>query len=259
MQRSVIYTILFAIGVCVICSVFVAGSAVSLKPLQEANKLLDRQKKVLVVAGLMQDGEQWSKEKISETFDSRLKAKVIELKTGKEATGIKPESFDQRKSRDDASTSRALAHNPAQLQRLAHHALVYHLMAGPNLEAVIIPVEGKGLWSTLYGYLAINPDLQSVKGITFYEHGETPGLGGEVDNPKWKARWPGRKLFSAGQSEPKIEVIKGSAGTVDADPYRVDGLSGATITSRGVSHLIRFWLGQEGFGPYLSNLKAGGN
>jgi Na+-transporting NADH:ubiquinone oxidoreductase subunit C len=123
---------------------------------------------------------------------------------------------------------------------------------------VVIPVEGKGLWSTLYGFLALDKDVNTIKGLTFYQHAETPGLGGEVDNPKWKALWPGRKAFGD-DGQPKIAVIKGQAGPVAEDPYQVDGLSGATITARGVSHLVQFWLGTNGFGPYLKQFKERGS
>ena len=97
-------------------------------------------------------------------------------------------------------------------------------------------------------------DLQTIEGLVFYQHGETPGLGGEIDNPKWRALWKDRKAFdSAGEIE--ISVIKGQAGTPERDPHHVDGLSGATITARGVTHLLHFWLGQHGFQPYLAQLK----
>ena len=104
-------------------------------------------------------------------------------------------------------------------------------------------------------YLALEPDARTIRGITFYEHGETPGLGGEVDNPRWKALWPGRLAFDD-RGNPKISVKKGLAGPVDEDPYQVDGLSGATITSRGVTNLVRFWLGDDGFGPCLDKYRA---
>ena len=81
-----------------------------------------------------------------------------------------------------------------------------------DLEMVMVPIEGNGLWSTLYGFLALDADTRTVVGITFYEHKETPGLGGEVDNPRWKALWPGRKAFLDEGYAPKIEVIKGAAG-----------------------------------------------
>ncbi len=122
---------------------------------------------------------------------------------------------------------------------------------------LVLPVEGYGLWSTLYGFIALEADLTTIRGITFYQHGETPGLGGEVDNPNWKRKWVGRKAFGP-EGEVKIHVVKGLAGPPSEDPYEVDGLSGATITSRGVSHLVQFWLGEQGFGPFLEKLEQKG-
>ena len=127
---------------------------------------------------------------------------------------------------------------------------------GETLELVVLPVEGLGLWSTLYGFIALDADLETVRGLSFYEHGETPGLGGEVDNPRWKALWPGRKVLA--DAEPRIEVVRGRAGSTDEDPYRVDGLAGATMTGRGVTNLLRFWLGEEGFRPYFERLRIEG-
>ena len=125
-----------------------------------------------------------------------------------------------------------------------------------ELDKIILPVRGAGLWSTLYGFLALENDLNTVAGLGFYEHGETPGLGGEVDNPKWKALWPGKEVYDDGQVA--IELIKGSvdASTRNAE-NKVDGLSGATLTSRGVSNLVQFWMGDNGYKLFLKNLRAG--
>jgi Na+-transporting NADH:ubiquinone oxidoreductase subunit C len=151
----------------------------------------------------------------------------------------------------------AAPENRAGLERLPHQALVYKMVKDGELELVILPIEGKGLWSTLYGFIALGSDLRTIEGITFYEHKETPGLGGEVDNPSWKRLWEGRKAYDD-DDVPKIEVVRGAAGPPEEDPYRVDGLSGATMTSRGVTYLVQFWLGEEGFGPYLDSLEEGG-
>ena len=106
----------------------------------------------------------------------------------------------------------------------------------------------------MYGFIALSADLETINGITFYEHGETPGLGGEIDNPLWKASWQGRKAFDE-QWTPRIEVIKGTAAPADQAPYQVDGLAGATLTARGVSNTVRFWLGDHAFGPYLARYR----
>jgi Na+-transporting NADH:ubiquinone oxidoreductase subunit C len=252
-MHSTGFTVMFAAAVCVVCSIFVAGSAVSLKDRQQENKVLDRQSKVLNVAGLMEEGESLGRDQIQKIFDDNIDPVVIDLDTGEVAPDIDPKTFDQQKAAKDPATSEVAPPNDAKVRRLPNHALVYKVKEGDATKTLILPVEGKGLWSTLYGFLAIDAsDLNTINGITFYQHAETPGLGGEVDNPSWKARWPGRKLFDE-EGEPAIEVIKGPAGPPEDDPYFVDGLSGATLTSRGVTHLVQFWVGEHGFGPYLKN------
>jgi Na+-transporting NADH:ubiquinone oxidoreductase subunit C len=255
MQHSTGYIVGFAVAVCLVCALFVAGSAVSLKDRQEANILLDRQKKVLAVAGLMKEGQSMDAEEIAAIFEKNIQPKVISLETGEIDPTIDATSFDQKKAMADPETSKLAPANGAKVARLPNHGLVFDVVQGGKVSAMILPIEGKGLWSTLYGYIALAPDSRTVVGITFYAHGETPGLGGEVDNPSWKAKWPGRKAFND-RWQPALGVKKGMAGPPDSDPYQVDGLSGATITSRGVTELVRFWLGDNGFGPYLANYRA---
>jgi Na+-transporting NADH:ubiquinone oxidoreductase subunit C len=255
-QRDTTYIIVYSAVVCLVCSVLVAGAAVALKDRQDENAVLDRQRKVLVVGGLMTEGEALSNEEVKKRFAENFQPMVISLKTGEEAKELAVDSYDQQKELKDPGHSRAAPQNPAQIQRIPEHALVYRLVRNAQTEALILPIEGKGLWSTMYGFVALNSDLTTIKGLTFYKHGETPGLGGEVDNPKWKALWPGRKAFAEKpDNNPRIEVIKGTAGNAAADPHRVDGLSGATITSRGVGHTLRFWFGENGFGPFLQKMQ----
>lgn len=255
MRHSAGYTLAFATAICVVCGLLVSSSAVSLADRQQANIALDKRKNVLLAAGLIKADEQMTREQINARFET-VKAIAIDLATGEPAEGIDPLTFDQQKEMAAPSTSTAAPPNPAQVKRLPNHSVVYQVMGdGGKVEMLVFPVEGKGLWSTLYGYLALDADLVTIRGLTFYQHGETPGLGGEVDNPLWKALWPGRKAFDE-SGEPAITVIKGSAGPPSDDPYHVDGLSGATITSRGVTSLIQFWLGEHGFGPYIEKFRA---
>ncbi len=254
MQRSASYSIFFAAVVCLVCAVFVSVSAVSLRERQNENAYLDKQRNVLIAAGLANDDEKLTTEDIQTRF-APIKSVVVDLATGDELRGVDPQTFDQRKNSLDPETSRAPGKNPAGVQRVPNRALVYRLEDGDaELALLILPIEGKGLWSTLYGFIALDADLDTIKGITFYEHKETPGLGGEVDNPKWKALWTGRRAFGE-DNEPRIAVIRGRAGPASEDPYRVDGLAGATMTSRGVGRLVRFWLGDDGFGAYLNTLR----
>ena len=258
MQGSTFYNLWFATAVCVVCAIVVSSSAVSLKDRQDMNAALDKQRNVLVAAGLAEDGEQLNRQEIEERF-APIRRVVIDLETGQEAPDIEPGEFDYRKAAADPDTSREAPDNPSRVQRLADHALVYQLQDESGaLKTLVLPVEGYGLWGTLYGFLALEADLETISGITFYDHKETPGLGGEVDNPRWKALWKGRQAFDD-QQNPKITVIKGPAGPPSEDPFRVDGLSGATITSRGVTNLVHFWLGENGFGPYLEKLRERGD
>lgn len=252
---STAYIIRFAGAVCAVCAVVVSASAVVLRPMQETNKVLDRQRKVLSVAGLMGEGTALSNNEVKKLFEESIEVRVVELKTGQYDKTIDAGEFDQREASKDPARSRVASANSAKVLRVPNHGLVYRLVENGEVQKLILPVEGKGLWGTLYGFLAIDTDIQTIRGLTFYEHKETPGLGGEVDNPRWKALWDGRKIYGDDGSV-QIEVVKGVAGPVAEAPYEVDGLSGATITSRGVTYLLDFWLGDEGFGPYLERFKA---
>ena len=250
MPRSAWYTLGFAAAICLVCSILVTSATVSLQSRQEVNLVLDRQRNVLQAAGLLKAGESIEPAEVARRFES-FEAVVVDLQTGRELPDVDPQTVDQRKMAKDPAESHSVPTNRAQIHRVANEAVVYKLKGKDgSLEKLILPIEGKGLWGTLYGFMALAGDLETVAGITFYEHKETPGLGGEVDNPSWKALWPGRKVYGP-QGEVKLAVIKGKAGPPSEDPFKVDGLSGATITSRSVTFLLDFWLGENGFGDYL--------
>lgn len=255
MQHSNGYIIAFAAIICAVCGAFVAASAVSLKPMQERNVVLDRQRNVLSVAGLVEPGESISPTEVASRFDQFVKPRVIDLATGEDNTSVDAVAFDQRKASKDPARSARAPSNSAKVLRLPNQALVYEVIKDGKRESLILPIEGMGLWGFLYGYIALANDTTTIQGITYYQHKETPGLGGEVDNPRWKGLWVGRKAFDS-RGNPKIAVKKGMAGPVDQDPYNVDGISGATLTSRGVTNMLRFWLGDEGFGPFIEKHRA---
>jgi len=257
MQPSNAYTVGFAAAICVVASIFVSGSAVALKDRQDANKLLDRQKKVLLVAGLMEEGEKLSPEQIQSIYGERIVPKSIDMKTGEPVDDVDIASYDMKKFSTDPATSYEIEENVAKVKRLPEDVLVYEVTndAG-GVDQLILPISGPGLWSTLRGYVSLSTsDYNTVKGLIFYSHAETPGLGGEIDNPGWKAKWPGRKIFND-KGEVAIRVVKGAAGSVSEAPHAVDGLSGATLTSNGVTKTLQFWLGDEAFGPFLDRVKG---
>ena len=253
-QDSIQKTLTVALLLCFVCSVIVSAAAVILRPMQEANKDLDKKKNILLAAGLYQESVS-----IEEQF-SVIQTRIVDLSTGLfvDVDVEAANAFDQRKAAKDPATSQALdgSTDIAKISRRENQAVVYIVESNSEFDKIILPVHGYGLWSTLYGFVALESDLNTIAGLGFYDHGETPGLGGEIDNPRWKAFWPGKQVYKEG--EVAIEVIKGSVMTGSANAnYQVDGLSGATLTSRGVSNLLTFWMGKNGFQSFLSNLKSG--
>ncbi|MAT93951.1 MAG: Na(+)-translocating NADH-quinone reductase subunit C [Halioglobus sp.] len=246
-------TLTVALLLCVVCSVIVSTAAVMLKPAQELNKSLDRKRNILAAAGMLDETRD-----VEEQF-KQITTRVVDLRNGHFADDVDAQSIDPLKAAKDPARSEALSvdEDIAKIFRREHYTRVYIVEDEQGgVDKVILPVRGYGLWSTLYGFIALESDANTVAGLGFYEHGETPGLGGEVDNPRWKALWPGKKVYR--DDEVALQLIKGS---VDPDnpnaPWRVDGLAGATLTARGVTNLVQFWLGENGFAPFLDNLRAG--
>lgn len=250
-------TVTVALLLCLVCSVFVAAAAVGLKPVQAANKALDRKKNILAAAGMLEPGKT-----VAESFE-RIETRLVNMEKGEFATeselaaaGINAATYDQKAASKDPALSVALSgdEDPASIRRKAKYASVYIVKDGDHIERVILPVHGYGLWSTMYGFLALESDMKTVIGLGFYEQGETPGLGGEVDNPNWKALWKGKEAYNE-NGEVSLRLIKGTVDSSDPQAkHKVDGLSGATLTSRGVTNLVQYWLGKDGFGPFLKHL-----
>jgi len=246
-------TIIVATLLCVVCSVVVSAAAVLLKPLQVANKDLDRKNNILAAAGISD-----SSKSVDELFE-QITTKYVDLESGKFTTDV-PAKYDANKAAKDPQLGKSLskADDIASIKYQAKIMPVYLVEKDGGIEKVILPVHGYGLWSTLYGFLALEGDLNTVVGLGFYSHAETPGLGGEVDNPSWKALWPGKKVYGAEGMEPKLGLIKGAVDpSAPGAEHQVDGLSGATLTANGVTNLVKFWMGQNGYAPFLANLKAG--
>lgn len=245
------YVMGFALMICLACSTLVSAFAVGLKDIQDKNRILDQRRQVIRVAALADEDDPLEPARVDELFES-IEGKVIDRESG-EYVDLTVDDIDPLKMAKDPAKSIATPaeFKKAQVFRLPEQLEVFEVKT-EGKECVVLPIHGKGLWSTMYGYLSLKLDLSEVVGITFYAHGETPGLGGEVDNPAWKAQWVGRKIFDG--DSVKLGVVKKSA---PRDPeFQVDGMSGATITTNGVDATIKLWLGPAGYGPYLERLKA---
>jgi len=257
-KDTVSKTIFVALAVCIFCSIFVSTASVKLKKLQKENADLDIKKNLLLSAGILKDSSA-KKAEILQAFE-KFEPKIVDLETGEYVTDVDVNTFDQIKEAKESSTSITIesSKDVAKIKRRAKRAKVYLVKEGGKTSMVVIPVHGLGLWSTLYGFLALDADTTTVKGFGFYQHGETPGLGGEVDNANWKAKWIGKKVYDE-SFRPVIKVAKGSVNPNSPGAISsVDGLAGATITSNGVTNLLSYWLGENGFGPYLAKFRTGG-
>ncbi len=275
---SIKKTIGVAIGVCLVCSIFVSLAFVQLKPVQDKNKELDKLKNILLAGGI----EAGDGTNIKAIYEKNIEPVIIDLKSGDLVDNpeekLKPENFDIEALSKNPKYSDTIPPDKdiAGIKRRPNKMIVYNVKnpdGSGEITKRIFPLYGRGLWSTMYGLLALDKDMSTIKGFTFYKHEETPGLGGEVDNPKWKALWKDKIAFdlSGNKIDLKIEVIKGIAvrGKPEAN-NQIDGLSGSTLTTRGVNNLVRFWLGYDGkewgttgYGPFIKklvdNLKEKGN
>jgi len=244
-------TVVFVFVVCLVCAALVSIAAVGLKPLQTANKLLDKQTKILEASGLLAEAGK----DIVGTYNKRVVAKMINLETGEIIDGD-TDMFDERSDSRDVTKSTKPKNDIAGLSRRADRAVIYLVKSEQGqLDTVVLPIVGGGLWDLMYGFVGLATDLNSVKSVVYSDLKETPGLGAEVLNPNWKALWPGKKMFDE-QNNIAIKLVKG--GAKKGDIHGVDGLSGATLTSDGVQRTIHFWLGDEGYGPFITKFRNGG-
>jgi Na+-transporting NADH:ubiquinone oxidoreductase subunit C len=237
-----------AAGVCVVCSVFVSAAAVGLKRIQVGNQILERRTNVLLAAGLLKRGERADVDALFKQIDTR----VVDLSTHQIVDDVDPKTVDPAKDVENPERRIDVEDPKLGLKHLGRYQLIYLTEEDGKIKRIVLPVVGKGLWSTMYGFLALDGDMNTIESLSFYQQGETPGLGGEVDNPKWKKLWVGKEAYGE-NGKPDIRVIKGHADP--GSPNEIDGLSGATLTSRGVENLVRFWLSDEGYGPILKKLR----
>lgn len=238
-------TLAVALVLCVVCSLVVSTAAVGLHPLQEANRALDRQRNILLAAGLYTP-----ERSVAELFE-RVESRWVDLSRG---SFVDPPDRDAREER----ISIPRVQDIAGIKSRPRFVEVYVVREGGKLHSLILPIWGLGLYSTLHGYIALAGDADTVQGLRFYEQGETPGLGGEVDNPRWLGLWPGKRVYADG-GQPSLRLVKGGVDPNAADAaYAVDALSGATLTSRGINRMLQYWFGEDGYGPFLAGLRKGG-
>jgi Na+-transporting NADH:ubiquinone oxidoreductase subunit C len=236
----------------------VSTAAVKLLSRQEQNIKLDKVKNILIAGDLYSEGDD-----IAKIYDEQIEPVIIEISSGNVLSEDKFdellnfETFDIKTVADNQQYGTAIPQGEdiADIKRRPKYMLVYLVMKTDELDRVILPVYGQGLWSTMYAFLALDSELKNVTGVTFYSHGETPGLGGEIENPRWNQIWKGKEAFDD-QGNTQLEIIKGMVDPNKPEAkHQVDGLSGATITTRGVDLMIKYWLSDKGYGPFINKLR----
>lgn len=248
-KDSVAHTILVAFVVSLICSVLVSTSVILLRPRQLENQLIHsgHRNVIQLIESIEKTG---NVEEILARIDTRL----IDLATGEYVTDIDVSQFKPREAASDPSLSVVIPPDLdiAMIERRARFATVNLVKENNRIKYIVLPVYGSGMWSTLYGYIALEADGNTIAGLKIYEHAETPGIGDKVDNPAWLGKWQGKHIYQE-DGTPAIEIVKGKVAA--ETQYQVDALTGATKTGEGVTKLLRYWFGNHGFQPYLKKLR----
>lgn len=244
MSFSTGYTLGFATAVCVGCSLLVGGAALSLQEQQALNVERDLKGSVLEALDIRPEGGEATGEWVDQAYGERVQVQVIDASGAVQAD----------KSLADVEAAALAVKGSDNAPALI---AVYARKDGDKVGAYALPLNGVGLWGPISGYLALNPDAQSVLGATFFAPKETPGLGAEITQPKFKDQWAGKKVVDGGKPR-AIRVVKGEAKIAcpgAAVDYCVDGVSGATITGDGVDKMVAEAL--TTYEPYLKSLRGG--
>ena len=240
MPNSPTNPFIFITLVTVIVSLLLSIASTQLKSFQNFNIEVDKKKNVLKSVGL--NVAIMSSNDIIKEYKNRINETIVNT-IGETVNDIKLSDLVINENKATGQT----------LYRFKDKDYL-PLFISNSPEAIIIPISGKGLWSTLYGYFALDTDLNTSKGITFYKHKETPGLGGEVEKNWFQNNFIGKKILDVKGNFVSIAVLKGKSND---NIHGVDGISGATITSRGVTTFLKNDL--QRYLPYFKRKSQSGS
>lgn len=249
-KDTVLGTMVFTITLCLLCSFMITGTAGVLKERKLVKKRDELQRYVLMAAGVdLGQGDEFR-----EIFAKSVTPELINLDSGKVTSTTDVLDFDERMAAINPDTSSKPKKDIAKIRTRADEVRIFKLHdADGKLNSLVLPFYGKGLWSMIYGYVAVEADFNTIKGIVVYEHGETPGIGDFVTDPNWLSLWHGKHIFDE-KGEVALRLVKGGAKA--GDMHGVDAVSGATMTGRGVQKALAFWFGSEGYQTLFNTLKA---
>lgn len=258
-NESPLKAVIVVTATALVCSILVTVTAVSVQPIQRAYRDLERNRYIVSISGRLDAAEDAADRQIAMAFGD-LEARIVDLDRGVFVDDMNPDTFDARKAAADPELGVPIpaAQDIAALGRRARWATVYVVEDAGGLQRIIFPIYGKGMWSMLSGYLALESDLNTIAGIVFNEQGETAGIGDRILAPDWQARWQGRKLYDA-QDTLRFRIAKAAVDpAAPGAAFEVDGLTGATVTADAVTNLVRYWFGPHGFARFIDNQSATG-
>jgi Na+-transporting NADH:ubiquinone oxidoreductase subunit C len=259
-NESPLKALIVVTATALVCSVLVTVAAVSLQPIQRAYQDLERIRFIVQISGIEESVEAMSDLEVIGAFQD-LDSRIVDLNRGAFDDTYNPNTFDTSELAADPQFSVPIPadQDNASLGRRSRLVTVYLDRDGGDLRRIILPVYGQGMWSTIYGYLAIGSDLNTIVDMTIFEQGETPGIGDVILRPAWQAQWRGKKLYDdVGTFRFRISRDAVDPAS-DQAAFHVDGLAGATVTVNGVMNLMRYWFGPHGFEPFLKNLSTTGS
>jgi Na+-transporting NADH:ubiquinone oxidoreductase subunit C len=248
--------LLVVFSIALVCSILVSVAAVSLRPIQIRNQLVEKSRNIVALSGLVDPGEDLSSDEILIAV-TQLDSRIIDIDTGEFEGSLDANEFDPRAAVNDPELGTAIPdeEDSANLGRRSRYEIVHLVWEGDELKRIILPIVGQGMWSTLYGFIALEADLNTIAAISFYEQAETAGLGDQITHASWQSRWQGRELFgSDGSFRFRIATGPVDDGSVAAR-HQVDAMTGATITGTAVTRMVSYWFGPHGYRTFLNNLK----
>lgn len=232
MQQSNTYVIVYSAVLTVILGLLLSGSAQILGPRQQEAIALDKKKQILGAVISAEEIGAMTPDQLNEFYNSHISSTVVDI-NGEEVTedGVTAEKVEIAKDYKKPADQRD------------YPVFIYHAEGKPDeVESYILPLYGAGLWDAIWGYIALETDMNTVGGITLAHAGETPGLGARITEGEVQARYVGKKIFDESGDLVAVQMMKGEGKDYSADPHKVDGMSGATITGNGVNNMLKAYL-----------------
>lgn len=224
MRQSNGYIVFYAAVLTIVCGGLLAFASQSLKPLQDANVELERKQNILATVMEVKKGDD-----VNAIYSAKVKESVIDFQ-GNVKEGVKATDVDVAKEYKKKPEERLLP--------------VYEFRSESDptkIDNVVLPVYGFGLWNDIWGFMALKSDLNTIQGVKFQHKGETPGLGARIESEEIQDRYKGKSIFD-GDVLVSAVLQKGEGNDYSNDPHKVDGMSGATLTAKGVNNMFMDYL-----------------